>query len=233
MRNLIKTVSSKGGYLIALALASLAGGLISAIALAAIPDSSGTIHGCYKNSTGMLKVIDNSTASCGSGETGLNWSQNGSGTLLKDANGQVLGTLLDYSPNAQDSSNHNIMDVYNANIQRVISIEYNNNFGRYDFGEYVAPFFQSSDCTGQSYIADTPFTGIKTSLFWWSDGTSITPAIVNDNASVVSVTDGSALVTSDGVTYFCRLDTGGVTNAYPLSSVTIPFTTPISTPFKF
>ena len=43
---------------------------------AAIPDSSGVIHGCYSN-TGQLSVIDSSNASCGAGQTALNWNQRG------------------------------------------------------------------------------------------------------------------------------------------------------------
>lgn len=46
------------------------------VAYAAIPDSSGTIHACYAKSGGALRVID-SAASCKSGETSLNWSQQG------------------------------------------------------------------------------------------------------------------------------------------------------------
>lgn len=58
--------------------AGLALGLVGAgagVAFATIPDSSGTIHACYKNSTGALSVIDTGAGqSCGSGETALNWS---------------------------------------------------------------------------------------------------------------------------------------------------------------
>lgn len=46
------------------------------IAYASIPAPDGTIHGCYKNSTGMLIAID-SSASCPTGYTALNWSQTG------------------------------------------------------------------------------------------------------------------------------------------------------------
>jgi hypothetical protein len=54
-----------------------AGGLVVAgIAYAAIPDSSGVIHGCYSTKSGALRVID-STAKCANGELALNWSQKG------------------------------------------------------------------------------------------------------------------------------------------------------------
>jgi len=49
------------------------------VAYASIPGPAGVINGCYKNSNpgqGALIVID-STASCPSGTTALNWSQAG------------------------------------------------------------------------------------------------------------------------------------------------------------
>jgi hypothetical protein len=58
---------------IAVGVALLFGG---GMAVASIPESNGTIHGCYKTSDGKLRVID-SNATCSSGETPLNWSQTG------------------------------------------------------------------------------------------------------------------------------------------------------------
>jgi hypothetical protein len=46
------------------------------IAYAAIPDSSGVIHGCYSTKNGSLRVID-SAAKCANGEVALNWNQQG------------------------------------------------------------------------------------------------------------------------------------------------------------
>lgn len=51
--------------------------LIGSAAVASIPDGSGVIHGCRKNSDGTLRVIDSATQSCASGWTALNWSQTG------------------------------------------------------------------------------------------------------------------------------------------------------------
>jgi hypothetical protein len=50
--------------------------LLGGIAYASIPGPDGVIHGCYKNSTGMLITID-SAASCPTGYTALNWNQTG------------------------------------------------------------------------------------------------------------------------------------------------------------
>jgi hypothetical protein len=59
--------------LVVLALAIPAG-----IALASIPDSSGTIHGCYNTKDGTLRVIDSDAGrTCAKGETALNWNQTG------------------------------------------------------------------------------------------------------------------------------------------------------------
>jgi hypothetical protein len=48
------------------------------IAVAAIPDANGVIHGCRDNKTGALRVIDSEAGQeCGSRETALNWNQTG------------------------------------------------------------------------------------------------------------------------------------------------------------
>jgi hypothetical protein len=54
------------------------GVLAGGAALAAIPDSSGVIHGCYQKNVGNLRVIDPSAGdSCRPPEIALNWSQTG------------------------------------------------------------------------------------------------------------------------------------------------------------
>jgi hypothetical protein len=70
----------------------------SGIAWASIPAPGGTINGCRKNTDGSMRVID-STASCPSGYTALNWNQAGGvGALTVQANesvayGQAQGTI--------------------------------------------------------------------------------------------------------------------------------------------
>jgi hypothetical protein len=64
-------------YLVALAVLAL--GIVGAVAYASIPGPDGVIHACYKNSNpaqGALIAID-SSASCPSGYTALNWNQTG------------------------------------------------------------------------------------------------------------------------------------------------------------
>lgn len=59
----------------AIALAALVVAL-GGVAFAAIPDSNGTIHGCFKNNNGDLRVVD-SSAGCRSNETSIQWNQQG------------------------------------------------------------------------------------------------------------------------------------------------------------
>ena len=63
-------------------LAAVLGGVVVAaagsIAWAAIPDSGGVIHGCYKTSNGDLRVIDPGAGdSCRAREVALDWGQFG------------------------------------------------------------------------------------------------------------------------------------------------------------
>jgi hypothetical protein len=52
--------------------------LVGGVAVASIPDASGVIHGCRKNSDGTLRVIDSDLGqTCANGWTPLNWSQTG------------------------------------------------------------------------------------------------------------------------------------------------------------
>jgi hypothetical protein len=50
---------------------------LAGTAYATIPGGDGVIHGCYAKSGGTLRVIDASVTNCKSGETALNWSQQG------------------------------------------------------------------------------------------------------------------------------------------------------------
>jgi hypothetical protein len=61
-------VSARGG-----SGAFLAGG---AVALAAIPDSSGVIHGCYQKNVGNLRVIDTGD-DCRPSEIAISWNETG------------------------------------------------------------------------------------------------------------------------------------------------------------
>lgn len=59
-----------------LAMAAVA--ILGVIAYAAIPDASGIIHGCYKQNSGGLRVIDIDVEECSpDSETSLQWNQTG------------------------------------------------------------------------------------------------------------------------------------------------------------
>lgn len=72
------------------------------IAQASIPAPDGTINGCYKNSTGDLKVVD-STASCPGGYTALNWPSAGVSARLETfsttMNGLRQDSIVSCDPN--------------------------------------------------------------------------------------------------------------------------------------
>jgi hypothetical protein len=47
------------------------------LASAAIPDSDGTIHGCYRTSNGSLRVADPAAGGCRQDEMAIQWNQTG------------------------------------------------------------------------------------------------------------------------------------------------------------
>lgn len=68
-----------------------------------IPDENGTIHSCYLNNRGTLRVVANESE-CSGGETALHWNQSGDspatyGVVLKD------GTLV-------TSNSNNVINAY-------------------------------------------------------------------------------------------------------------------------
>lgn len=84
--NIGQWVGRQAKFLLAVALAAVVGGVTTAGVLAAIPDADGRIYACYSNGIlGRVKIIDNTTQTCGNNETAINWSQNGSskGVLIK------------------------------------------------------------------------------------------------------------------------------------------------------
>ena len=49
---------------------------LGGVAYATIPDSSGTIHGCFNNVNGNLRVVE-SASDCRNNETAIDWNQQG------------------------------------------------------------------------------------------------------------------------------------------------------------
>lgn len=51
--------------------------LSAASGRASIPAGTGVIYGCYNNTNGSARIIDNTTTSCKNGETTIQWNQTG------------------------------------------------------------------------------------------------------------------------------------------------------------
>lgn len=229
MKKYATFIKNKLTFLGAVVLAAIVGGAATAVVMAAIPDSNGQINACYKNSTQALRVTD-PAGSCATNETALSWSQNGSGaTVIHDANGQVLGDILDMGAIGSISSSVN---VYSHSLNRIISLAFNTGVGQYDVGIANAPVFQSSDCSGQPYDSNSPSSGAKLYLSRWNNGTSNVYAVDSNTSTASTINVNSALNTSDGETFSCQAITDTETD-YPFTIVSLPFTTPIASPLKF
>jgi hypothetical protein len=73
----MRTITTKGRWFI---LGGVVGVVLAGAAatLAAIPDTSGVIHGCYKKNVGNLRLVDPSAGgTCRPSETTISWSQTG------------------------------------------------------------------------------------------------------------------------------------------------------------
>jgi hypothetical protein len=70
-------IKVKRRYLLGSASVVAIGLATSAVVLAAIPDTSGVFHGCYKTNGGSLRVIDDASQTCATNETAITWNQTG------------------------------------------------------------------------------------------------------------------------------------------------------------
>jgi hypothetical protein len=76
---------------------------IGGVAFATIPDSSGTIHGCYQKGVGSLRVVE-SAADCRTNETAISWNQEGRpGPAVGGVVTRIRGNLT-----VSDDSTHEI-----------------------------------------------------------------------------------------------------------------------------
>lgn len=84
--------------------------LAGAVAFANIPDSAGVIHGCYKNATGGLRVIDSATDTCRPNETAISWNQVGpagaTGPQGPQGPSGVVGIQIVNATTAEDTSTY-------------------------------------------------------------------------------------------------------------------------------
>src|SRR3954471_2316693 len=83
--------------------AALAAG--AAVGVAAIPDASNTIHGCF-DANGALRVIDAPTQACAAGETALDWNQRGPAGPAGPAGPQGAPGRAGFSPSSPTTSDN-------------------------------------------------------------------------------------------------------------------------------
>jgi hypothetical protein len=76
----------------------------AAVAVAAIPDGQGIIHGCYRKSNGTLRVLDKAKGQhCVTGERALDWNERarrGRGALADYRDDKVSRASLATQPSA-------------------------------------------------------------------------------------------------------------------------------------
>jgi hypothetical protein len=231
----LKTLSKKTAFVLAVAGATVVGGASTVLVRAAIPDTAGVIHGCYRGSglltNGTLRVVDTDAGkTCNSNETSLNWNQSSSGgssaPVVHDANGQALGTLLETSGGTS---------VYNATLHRVIHMIQGGYNNQIEIGDDTSPYFTTTDCTGTPYTDAQP--GSKLALFTWRNGGTPSYAIVADTAQADStIVQHSVLAVDEyhpeGV---CHDDypVPDSRSSYALTAVSLPFSTPLALPYKY
>ena len=238
MNKPLSLLTQKGKLILPIGIAALVGGLTSAVVLAAIPDSGGIIHGCYKTSggqTGALRVIDSDIgATCTTQESALNWSQSGGGggsgaPSVYDGNGRLLGTLLatgNATPGDPPYSGIPTgLEFFNTTLHRVVRI---NNDGDTGLTSAFPLYYQSTDCSGQPYEY---YSGVeagfaKTELLRW-DGPTPFHGIVADSAQTTTITVNSEL--SGGS---CQPGDSSTQTVLPVTPVTLPYTNPVATPVK-
>jgi uncharacterized protein YjbI with pentapeptide repeats len=87
MSKLGSLISGQAKLIFGVAVGVVIGGSASAAVLAAIPDSSGAIHACYKsgllNNSGQVRIIDGSQ-SCNSNETAASWNSATAGPFVNN-----------------------------------------------------------------------------------------------------------------------------------------------------
>jgi hypothetical protein len=223
MRISLRLLKQKLNLVIVVAAGVAAGGITTAVVMAAEPDTNGQINACYDNTTQVLSA-NQAGGSCPAGSSALNW-QSGN-PVVRDHDGQVVGKLVQY--NTETSQ----MQVYNYGLHRLIDINVLN--GAYDFGgsDQYPPYFASSDCTVPAYIYDGSGLAAHARLFETGNSSY---GVVPDNTDAQSFTFSSLLTYDPGSETTNCIDVGetdGASFFYPLTPVSLPFTTPLALPLS-
>lgn len=118
----LSSIGKKLTFVSAVISAAIVGGTATALVRAAIPDSDGTVHTCYTNKSGDLRVVDPSAGdSCTAKETGLNLNVGGSNTP----------TVAEVRFNAD----HSLDSSFSTNVTTTHVVQYTDlNSGNHYFG---------------------------------------------------------------------------------------------------
>ena len=157
-----------------------------AIALASIPDSSGVIHSCYRNTAlqKTFRVIDSATTSCNANETALNWNQQGPQGIQGPAG--PTGPTGPQGPAGTGNGSENTAGRYLVLNWGDIPAEGTPQ------ALYTVPGFGDVSVTQCDEDGNTNFAFHNTSgqtLYYWSNGLSVTLSIVPDET--ISYDDGT------------------------------------------
>jgi uncharacterized protein YjbI with pentapeptide repeats len=116
VKKILKFVKDKTMFLTAIALATMVGGISTAVVMAAIPDNSGVLHACYRNSAGLLdpkgsvRIIDDASESCTGQETAITWDQ------FNDAPGTRFGEMLSLTGKPANEMNLSHLNLSNQDF---------------------------------------------------------------------------------------------------------------------
>ena len=166
------------GFLAAgLTVALVAVGGTAFAAVSSIPDSSGTIHGCY-DSGGNVKVINTSaTSMCPRGYTSLNWSQTGP----QNSAGPVYEVTGAVNPNCTLQSNPSASIVRSTQVSPGVC---RLTFGASDFSN--VPILLVTPINGGGGNPTSIFEGRNGDGTWYAQYSFAAPALLNFIASQIT-----------------------------------------------
>ena len=144
---------------------------VGGLAVAAIPDSSGVIHGCYQKGAGNLRVV-NSASDCRPSERSIDWNQQGppgtarafahvlaDGSLDPTESKNVRGVVHSSVPDHADTYCFDL-DFRPANVVATPqgrALQMGASLEAEDIAPYCPPGFRDAAAFTQSSITGGPF----------------------------------------------------------------------------
>ncbi|HLG91192.1 MAG TPA: hypothetical protein VI336_03495 [Candidatus Saccharimonadales bacterium] len=93
MRSVFTFIRKQIAIVFAVLVSSVVGGATTAVVMAAIPDSSGVIHGCIRPNNNNLRVIDTEIGeTCTVAQTPISWDKDGTKAYAHILEGGTLDT---------------------------------------------------------------------------------------------------------------------------------------------